>query len=326
MSGGQPAPNPTFSVVLPTHDRAALLPRAVQSVLRQTLTDFELLIVDDGSQDATPEVTATFDDPRIRILRRDVPGGAAAARNHGIRHARGELVAFLDDDDEYLPALLEETHEVFAAAPKTGFTWCGARVVEDGAEGERVTLEAIWQPSFRSRAEAHRAFLINRKVGTSGGLVVRRRCLEKVGLFDEAYRRGEDTDLLVRLSSDFDFAVVPQILIKIHLHRGPRLTVQGKEMAEAYERLIAKNMEALEADPEAWFELHYKAAWLYYHGGERRRARALARHTFRHGWLRPRAWLVFALFELLGSRAASIHRLASRCRDRLAGWMSPSSS
>ena len=316
-------PSPRFTVVLPTHDRAALLPRAVASVLGQTWTDFELLIVDDGSRDATTEVTATFEDPRVRVLRRDSPAGAAAARNLAIRQARGELVAFLDDDDEYLPAFLEATHATFATAtPDTGFTWCGARVVRDTPSGERVALEAVWQPSFGSRQEAHRAFLVDRKLGTNGGLTVRRRCLEQVGLFDESYRRSEDTDLLVRLSREFDFAVVPRILIKIHVHAGPRLSVHGREMAESYERLIAKNRELLENDSDAWFELHYKAAWLYYHGGEHRLARGLLRGALRGRWLRPRAWLLFLLFEITGSRAASLHRLAARWKSRLVDWLS----
>lgn len=310
---------PQLSVVLPTHNRVELLCRAVDSVLRQTWKDFELLIVDDGSRDGTAERLEGFDDPRIRIFHRATPGGAAAARNHGIRQARGELISFLDDDDEYFPGFLDETRKAFAAAgSSTGFAWCGAQVVRDTPRGEVVTLEAVWQPSYASRAEAHRSFLVDRKVGTSGGLTIRRSCFDRVGFFDEAYRRGEDNDLLVRMTKEFDFVVIPQILIKIHLHAGPRLTVQGREMAEAYERLIAKNRELLESDPEAWFELHYKTAWLYYHGGERRLGRAWLRCALRPKWLRPRAWFLFLLCELSGSKAAGLHRWSARWKDRIA--------
>ncbi len=101
---------PSFTVVVPTRNRAELLKQAVSSVLEQTLADFELLIVDDNSSDCTQTVVRAFNDPRVRLLQNDRAPGGAGARNVGILHSRGEWVAFLDDDDVWLPRKLEMQH------------------------------------------------------------------------------------------------------------------------------------------------------------------------------------------------------------------------
>jgi len=90
-----------FSIIIPTHNRIGLLQRAIRSVLNQTVIDFELIVVDDGSSDGTTAWLATLQEPRLRVIRRDTPRGASAARNAGIQAAQGRLIAFLDDDDEY---------------------------------------------------------------------------------------------------------------------------------------------------------------------------------------------------------------------------------
>jgi glycosyltransferase involved in cell wall biosynthesis len=98
---------PQVSVVLPTRDRAAVVGRAVASVLAQTFSDSELIVVDDGSTDNTIDVIRSFADPRLRVVRLTESGGPSRARNEGVRVSRGTLVAFLDSDDEWLPGKLD---------------------------------------------------------------------------------------------------------------------------------------------------------------------------------------------------------------------------
>lgn len=109
-----------FSVVVPLHDKEPYVARAIESVLAQTHSGFELIVVDDASTDRGPEIVRSFDDPRVRLLRRDVPGpGGYAARNLGIREARNEWIAFLDADDLWKPDFLAENvrlHEKFPDA------------------------------------------------------------------------------------------------------------------------------------------------------------------------------------------------------------------
>src|SRR5262245_24547581 len=97
---------PLVTVVIPTHNRAGRVRSAIESVLHQTYADFEIVVVDDASEDGTENTVRGVLDPRVRYIRHAVARGDAAARNTGIRNSTGEYVAFLDDDDEWLPEKL----------------------------------------------------------------------------------------------------------------------------------------------------------------------------------------------------------------------------
>src|SRR5688572_26839751 len=98
---------PKVSVVIPTHNRPLMLRRAIDSVLAQTYQDFEIIVVDDGLRERSDNVVKLFEDDRIRYISHEQEHGAPAARNTGIKNSNGELIAFLDDDDEWLPQKLE---------------------------------------------------------------------------------------------------------------------------------------------------------------------------------------------------------------------------
>src|SRR5665213_1350208 len=108
---------PLVSVIVPTRDRVQILRAAVASVLRQSATNFELIVVDDASTDGTSSYLAELAtmDKRVRVVRNAAPKGGAGARNEGISHARGEWIAFLDDDDEWLPNKIRRQLETLAA-------------------------------------------------------------------------------------------------------------------------------------------------------------------------------------------------------------------
>ena len=216
-----PAPStgsgPRLSVVLPTYNRAHLLRRAIESVLNQTYGDFELLVIDDGSTDATGSVMGTFVDRRIRYVRCDCNRGAGAARNVGIQIARGALVAFQDSDDEWMPDKLEHHLRAFAtAAAAVGVVYSDmTRVRPDG------------------RAEYHRSPTVVRgrlidpatgfyqvyKLGIVSA-VVRRECLLEIGLFNEQLGALEDMELFIRLARRYDFVHVDKPLVRYHQRDG----------------------------------------------------------------------------------------------------------
>lgn len=138
------------SVVIPTRDRPRLLAEALGSALAQTWRDIEVLVVDDGSRPEARPVVERFDDRRVTYIRNDAPRGGAAARNRGIRASRGEYVAFLDDDDIWLPTKIEKQMAVFGRAPpEVGVVYCGNFVTD----GKGSTL-GVDHPSMRGDVAA----------------------------------------------------------------------------------------------------------------------------------------------------------------------------
>jgi len=129
---------PIVSIVLPTYNRADVIGRAIASVRAQTFTDWELLIVDDGSTDGTPDAVAGLDD-RIRLLRQE-NGGTYVARNNGLAHARGRYITFLDSDDEWLPHFLELTVGFLGAYPDAHFVT--TEFFEDLGDGSPIRHDA----------------------------------------------------------------------------------------------------------------------------------------------------------------------------------------
>jgi len=310
---------PIVSVVIPTHNRFRMLRRAVASVLAQTYEPFELIVVDDASTDETPRVSETFGDPRLRYLRREASGSAAGARNTGIEAARGELIVFLDDDDEYLPGFITAMATAFATAgPEVGFGWCGTRTIRRTAAGEEAVAEHVWNPSYATREIAARSIMLARRIGTNAGFAIRRGVVERVGGFDESLSKAEDTEFLIRVSRVYDFLVVPEVLVAVHLHEGPRLTSYDDRMAAAYASIVRKNMDVLEGDPELWTAFHHKTAWLHYHAGDRKSARRYGLRVLRRDPFHLRTWAVMGLFELTGGWGPSLHRrLAAAMKSRI---------
>ena len=308
--------DPEFSVVLPTYRRAHLVARALESVLTQTVPDFEVIVVDDGSPDPARDVLSTFTDPRIRHVRHEVNRGIAAARNSGIRAGSAPRIAFLDDDDEYLPSFLEETLRTYRqGGHEVGWTWCGVFNVREDGTSEPAP---IWAPEFSTLEEAYLGFLRHRRVGTSSGFTARKDALLKAGLFDEALRGGaEDTDLLIRLARISRFRVVERHLLRFHDHGGPRLRRSTEEKAKDYERIIASHQSTLERHPALWGDFHYKTAWLHFHGGHPADGRRYLVRALRRRPGMWKGWLLGIGFGLLGRRAASLHRTLSGVRSRL---------
>ena len=311
--------SPTFSVILPTYNRAHVLARAIHSVLAQTYQDFELIIVDDASTDATRDVVESFGDERIVYIRLARNGGPSVTRNTGILRATGKYISFLDDDDEYLPELLAEMYQVFEPLPEqVGFMGCGVQIVEDVPEGEAFLGDQIPPlPEFVDREEAYLSCLRRLPFGSSWGLTVRPSCFNVVGLFDETLRTDVDRDLIIRLARRFDFRVIPSVLVKRHWHRGPRVTTYGPAKARAHERIIEKNADALREHPDLWALWHYKTGWLHYHAGNRARGRGfMLRGIYRCPW-HLKSWIGLVLYAFGGNHGPRLHGALSGALKRL---------
>ncbi len=193
------------SVVIPTHNRAALLARAVRSVLEQTYHNLEVIVVDDASRDDTQEMIESCHDDRIVYLKHAESRGGSAARNTGITSARGDFIAFLDDDDEWLPRKLACQMERFRENPQAGAVYTGFIWVE--WEKERIVDVQI----PRKRGYLFDDLMVENVVGTPSTVVIRRECFDGIGLFDESLWSSEDIDMWRRLSGScyFDYVKTP---------------------------------------------------------------------------------------------------------------------
>lgn len=230
------------SVVIPTFNRAHLLLRAVQSVLNQTFTDFELIIVDDASTDNTQEVVESFGDLRIRYIKHEQNKGGGASRNTGIEAARGEFIAFLDSDDEWMPTKLEiQVAALSQAGPEVGFVICGMRSLST-MDGLSYSSEKI--------ATAQGNIVSDLLEGTVRwhlcGLMARTSKVMAIGGFDPLLASAQDWDFIFRLSQTCLATSVPNILAVYHHHEGSRITRNMDALIAGQERILDKHWNLIQ--------------------------------------------------------------------------------
>jgi|GEM_PF-1133646 len=202
----------TVSVVVPTFDRAPLLGRAVESVLGQTLTDLEVVVVDDGSTDETPAVVESYDDDRLSYHRFETSRGANAARNHGVDAASGTYVAFLDSDDAYTEGYLRRCVDALDVAGGNCAGTYATRVWY--RDGERWNLTVA--DDDVTRADLRRKNV----VGGFSNVVVRRSVFDRVGRLDEELASCQDYDFFLRAlePEGARFRAVPDAVVRYYLH------------------------------------------------------------------------------------------------------------
>lgn len=203
--------NPEVSVILCTYNRAPVLARAVRSVLAQTFSDLELIVVDDGSTDTSEQIVAGFKDPRVVYLKREHRGNVAALRNAGIRAARAPLIAIQDSDDEWLIDKLERQMDALqSAGPDTGLVCGGYIVLPIRGAARRV------RPTLRMQNgdwDAGNIFYFNFIAPT---WLARLQTLENAGLFDETLPNLEDWEFAFRLFQSSRIRVIDDPVLMKH--------------------------------------------------------------------------------------------------------------
>ena len=236
---------PLVSVILPTHNRAGRVGTAIASVLRQREADLELIVVDDGSTDGTSEILEANRemDGRIRSIRLPAPGGAAHARNRGVAESDSEFVAFLDDDDEWLPSKTADQVAFLREEPRINVVSTDyAIVVPDGRTAvyrgpARCTTRAMWWANFP---------------GGCSFVMVRRTALPDGPAFDDSVVPCEDWDLWLRAAGGYGAAAIPRIGCRYVAHAGTRLTGTSERRSAGSEAFVRKWWEAMSADQRAY--------------------------------------------------------------------------
>ena len=198
------------SIIIPTYNRARLLGRAIQSILNQTYSNFELIVVDDYSKDNTEHIVKSFRDERIRYIRHEKNKGAVAARNTGIKAARGEYIAFQDSDDEWLPEKLGKQISAFNfGPPDLGVVYTSFWQIDRGRK-TCIPSSNVKQ----TEGNIHDALLEGNFVNTPTA-VVRKECFEKAGMF-ENLPRLQEWGLWLRISKHYCFKHINEPLVNAY--------------------------------------------------------------------------------------------------------------
>jgi glycosyltransferase involved in cell wall biosynthesis len=210
--------SPLVSIVMPVHNGAEFVRESIESALRQEYAPLELIVVDDGSTDATPEILASFGSRIVRISQPN--GGAAAARNAGLEAARGELVAFLDADDQWLPSKLARQVGYLLDHPDLDLVssrWRVDVIEERDRIGNSVTTSTPAASEAFSSEWIYNELLMDCVVHTTT-VVMRRSLVDKIGMFDVTLRRGQDYDYWLRASRVTKIHRLPDVLSVYVLH------------------------------------------------------------------------------------------------------------
>jgi glycosyltransferase involved in cell wall biosynthesis len=214
----------TVSVVLPVRNGERFVREAIESILRQTYADLEVVVVDDGSTDGTVAVLTSLGDDRLRVLRQEA-AGLVVALQRGVAEARAAFVARMDADDVSEPERIERQVELLRLRPRAGMvaTWV-AVIDEDGREVRHEVLPEAHEDLVRR--------LLLRNPFQHGSVLMRRDALEEVGGYRADYGANEDYDLWRRLARSWELACVPEVLYRYRVHAGAVTQTDPERIAQ----------------------------------------------------------------------------------------------
>ena len=209
--------------------------QALESVLRQTYQDYEIVVVDDGSTDGTRDIVSQFQsDKLVRYLYQD-NRGPSAARNAGIRESRGQFIAFLDADDLWLPQKLERQMQAFETHPDVDVVYCDFNCIDDNGN----LVPNNWDVGTRCMSLYEALMYGNVVAGSDSSVLVRAKCFAEVGVFDEELLACEDLDMWRRLALAHKFLFLDEVLVSIRQHQS-KIQNDLDRMASAWERYLSK--------------------------------------------------------------------------------------
>ncbi len=269
-----------ISVVIPNYNHAHFLGDAIASALRQSYTNSEVIIVDDGSTDHSLAVAQRFNDPRLRYLRQP-NRGLSAARNTGILAAQGEYIALLDADDFWAPTYLARVHAALQAERNWGAVHTGMRFVN--SKGEPLSQPGIATVPADQMYER----LIDGEFFAPSAVLVRRASFRTVGLFDEALRASEDWDMWLRVARQYHFGGIAEALLNYRVH-GNNMSGDPETMLRYQLLTIEKHFGKATGEPAHWGRnlqraygaTAYFAAQGYYSRGDVAKGQAYLQQAF----------------------------------------------
>lgn len=241
---------PTVSVIIPTHNRPEMVKNAINSVLIQTYQDFEVIIVDVGLEKRADIIAGGFNDPRISYIRSEKELNGSAARNIGIKQAKGRFIAFLDDDDEWVPEKLAiQMKEFENTLPDVGFSFSAVKNIRDnGSFVTQVPEEA--NDYFELALGWFSGFL-------TVTLIIKKDVFDDVGLFDESFPSHQESDLMIRISKKYKGLGINRPLTIVNMKGGyERVGGDFARKIQGHEMIIKKHFEEFKKRPKI-LAFHY---------------------------------------------------------------------
>ena len=214
-------------------------------MLDQTYPELECIVVDDASKDDTDQIINSFEDDRLKYFRHEKNKGASAARNTGIRQSKGGLIAFLDDDDEWIATKLEKQVPLLKGLPERfGMVYCWMDYYDANNKlihEHHPTLKGYVFPQV----------LDAQRLGGCPTLLVKRKVVDQIGGFDESLPRGNDGDFIRRVCRKYEVDFLPEVLVKIHIDHGmPRISDDTKKSVQDVIKSLKIRFEKFSDDQE----------------------------------------------------------------------------
>ncbi|MFB2917415.1 glycosyltransferase family 2 protein [Aerosakkonema funiforme] len=247
--------HPKVSVVIPAYNAMRYLPATLDSVFNQTYTDFEILIIDDGSKDETVEWVAQITDPRVKLISQQNKG-VSEARNAGIANARGEYIALLDADDLWEPTKLEKQVRCLEDNPAVGLVYTWVKYAdEEGNPTEKVQTAYV-------DGDVLKHILQSNILCCSSTPMVRRSCFEDVGVFDSKLSGVADWDMWIRIASRYLFGLIKEPLVRYRQHPN-NMSNNCQAMLLDFRKVIERSFASVPSNLQYLKNRAYGHAYLY---------------------------------------------------------------
>jgi len=251
--------NHFVSVIIPTYNRAIFLVEAINSVLEQTYKKYEIIVIDDGSTDSTSEIIKQFGN-KIRYFYQE-NGGPSAARNAGIKNAKGDLVAFIDSDDVWLPDKLSQQVQLFDENHRLGLVSSAYYSCDSNLNINRI----IKDDRLTNKKYIMKKLFI-RNIFPTPTVLVKRECFEKVGLFNESYGFAEDWEMWVRIVLEYDLAYIKTPLCRCRRHNSSITYQKQEENFNDWMKVIKENFKrGNERDSRIYHNVLLRKAMSWYY-------------------------------------------------------------
>jgi glycosyltransferase involved in cell wall biosynthesis len=248
------------SVVIPAYNAMNYLLKTLESVLRQTFTDFEVLIINDGSSDNIVEWASELANPRVKLISQPNQG-VSVARNTGIAHTQGEYIAFLDADDLWEPTKLEKQVCCLEENPAVGLVYTWTALIDQSSN----PMGKVWVSDLEGNV--WQQIVVKDMISNGSSPMVRRSCFETVGVFDPKLSSAEDRDMWIRIAARYPFAVVKEPLTLYRRHPNNMTTNRQKiitQLHQVFEKAFeSAPLELLYLRNQSYGWMNFFAAWAF---------------------------------------------------------------